>query len=335
MPVEPVANAVVPSDHVGVPQPTLPNFFIVGAGKAGTTSLHRYLAQHPQVYMSPLKEPCYFASEIRPENLSPQLQRHIRLQSKALPRHIHDGQPFRPFGWMVSDWDDYLRLFQDAKDQKAIGEASAAYLWSQTAARNIHARIPGARILMFLRDPAERAFSHYLHQVSIGMTRATFRDHIEQCARGGHTELGALYPFLEIGLYSEQVKRFLDLFPRPQIRIDWYEEAWRQPAQLLAEIFEFLDVDPTFQPDTSLRNHGRRAPRWVTASYFLRKLRVWPALRALVPEALHPRLRGMAFRHGKSLKMDPSDRQYLIAYYREDIAKLSTLLNRDLSAWLR
>ena len=65
---------------------------------------------------------------------------------------------------------------------------------------------------MILRDPAERAFSHYLHQLSVGLTRATFREHIEACARGGQRTIGTLYPFLEIGLYYHQVKRYLERF---------------------------------------------------------------------------------------------------------------------------
>ena len=69
------------------------------------------------------------------------------------------------------------------------------------------------------------------------------------------------YPFLEIGLYYEQVKRYLERFPRERIRIYWYEEAWRQPGRLMADLFEFLGVDPAFQPDLSRRSLERRAPR--------------------------------------------------------------------------
>src|SRR5262245_13886221 len=125
--------------------PQLPNFFLVGTGKAGTTSLHRYLQQHPQIYMSPVKEPSYFASEIRPENLTEPLRRHVRLQSRELAKHLADGKPVSPLGWLAAEWDDYLRLFAKVKNEKAIGEASAIYLWSETAARNIHARIPAAK----------------------------------------------------------------------------------------------------------------------------------------------------------------------------------------------
>ena len=319
----------------GVSHPRLPNFFIVGTGKAGTTSLHRYLRQHPQIYMSPVKEPCYFASEIRGPALGKAFERNLRRQSLQLPKVLNDGRPAKPLGWLVTDWDDYLRLFQQAEGETAIGEASAAYLWSETAAANIHARIPNARIVMVLRDPAERAFSQYLHQLAVGLTRSTFRQHIEECAEGGPREMGVHYPFLEIGLYYRQVQRYLELFPRDRIRIYWFEEDWRQPARLLRDLFEFLEVDAGFQPDISRKYLERRAPRWAAMHYFLKEWRLWYPLRALVPPDLRTGVRQFVFRPARSLQLDPSDRQYLVDYYFEDVRKLAALLDRDLSAWLR
>ena len=313
----------------------LPNFFIAGTGKAGTTSLYDYLRQHPQIYMSPVKEPGYFAAEIRAENLSAPVQRHVRRQSRELPKVLHDGRPVKPLGWLAGDWEDYLRLFQNANGARAIGEASAAYLWSETAARNIHAAIPGARIIVILRDPAERAFSQYLHQVSVGLTRSTFREHLQECARGGHKEFSHLYPFLEVGLYYRQVKRFLDAFPREQIRIYRYEDAWRKPARMLADVFTFLGVDSGFSVDTSKRSLERRVPRAVAAHFFLKKFHVWYPMRALVPEGVRPLLRGIAFRNGKSIQMDARDRAFLVDYYHDDVGRLAELLGRELTAWLR
>ncbi|HXA49560.1 MAG TPA: sulfotransferase [Candidatus Acidoferrum sp.] len=308
-----------------------PNFFVVGAAKAGTTSLYRYLSQHPQIYMSPVKEPCYFASEIRAGNLSAPMQRHIRLQSKSLARLLNDGRPTNPMGWLVCDWDEYLRLFRQVQNEVAVGEASAAYLWSATAAANIHARCPDARIVMILRDPAERAFSQYLHQLSVGLTRASFREHITQCMASGPRELGITYPFLEIGLYAQQVRRYLDCFPREQIRIYWYEEAWRHPEAFLTDVFRFLRVDSDIEPDTSNKALERRAPRFATMHYFLKRSGLWRPLRAMAPV----RLRSGSFRSGSSLTLDPADRRVLVDYYREDVSALAALLDRDLSAWLR
>ena len=312
-----------------------PNFFVVGAGKAGTTSLHRYLAQHPQIYMSPVKEPCYFAAEVRAETLSAPVQKHVRLQSRSLAAVLDDGRPTSPMGWLAGEWEEYLRLFQQVKDERAIGESSAIYLWSKSAPAKIRAQVPEAKIVMILRSPAERAFSQYLHQVSVGLTRAPFHEHLEQCLKAAPATMGIHHPFLEIGLYTEQVKRYLEHFPREQIRIYWYEEAWSEPARMLRDLFGFLDVDPEFQPDFSHRSHARRAPRYRTLHFLLKKLSLWYPLRALVPSAFGPRMKAFAFRQGQAIEMDPADRRRLVDYYREDIGKLAALLNRDLSDWLR
>jgi hypothetical protein len=311
----------------------LPNYFIVGTGKAGTTSLHAYLSQHPQIYMSPVKEPCYFAAEIRGQNLSEPVRRHVGKQSFHLADVVNDGLPVKPLGWLAGDWDDYLRLFQGVRDETAIGEASAAYLWSETAAAAIRSRIPEAKIVMILRDPAERAFSHYLHQLAVGLTRSTFREHIKKCEHVSHEELSIWYPFLEIGLYSQQVKRYLDLFPHENVRIYWYEEVWPQQGRLLADLFAFLDVDATFCPDTTRKSHKRRAPRIPRAHHFFKKHRLWYPLKALIPGSLQPHVQKLLFR-SDSLTMEAGDRQYLVDYYRKDIGKLESLLGRDLSGWL-
>ena len=249
--------------------------------------------------MSPVKEPCFFASEIRPENLVPEFPApQFRLQSRPLPKLIRDGKPFDPYGWLPGSWEEYLRLFQDVREETVIGEASAAYLWSPTAAENIRQRIPEARIAMVLRDPSDRAFSQYLHLASVGMTRASFREHLEQSARGGFDKIGPLHPFLEVGLYHQQVKRFLDAFPRDHIRIYWYEEDWGQPARMLADLFGFLGVDDSFQPEMGHRDHERRAPRSLGVHYLLKKLKFWYPLRSLVPDSLRPGFKKLAFRNG-------------------------------------
>jgi Sulfotransferase family len=312
-----------------------PNFVVVGAGKTGTTSLYRYLRQHPEIYMSPIKEPGYFASELRAGNLSRDFARHVRRQTRELPRYLDDNLPVKPLGWLVSEWDDYLRLFQRARDEKAIGEATASYLWSATSAANIRARIPNARIVMILRDPAERAFSQYMHQLAAGLTRYTFRQQIEKATRTSGPQLSILHPFLEIGLYCQQVKRYLDVFPNENIRIYWYEDDWRQPARLMSDLFGFLGVDPSFVPDLSERSLQQRAPRLASVNYLLQKSNVWPSMKGIVPPAMRTRLRRLAFRNGCTVAMDPKDREYLIGYYREDIIALSALLNRDLSRWLQ
>jgi hypothetical protein len=313
----------------------LPNFFLVGAPKAGTTSLYGYLRQHPQIYMSPVKEPNYFSAEVRPERFHQEFQQAAANAAGRLRRFLDNpvsGAPY-PQG-IVGEWEDYLKLFRNAREETAIGEASVCYLWSATAAANIGGAIPDARIIMILRDPAERAFSQYLHNARDGVVRGSFREQIERGARNTEREFQPLYPFLENGSYYAQVKRYLDAFPRERVRILIYEEAWLDPARTLRDIFEFLRVDAAFCPDLSSKELEGRAPRSMTANYLLNKSGAGPRLRALLPKEVRSRARTILFKPGGSVAMEAGDRAFLKDYYREDVAKLADLLGRNLDPWL-
>jgi len=298
--------------------------------------LYRYLSQHGRIYVSPVKEPSYFSSEVRPERFRREYRQRAQQAADRVSRYLARPIPEGPCPeGIVGTWANYLRLFQSAGDETAVGEGSVCYLWSETAAANISAAIPGAKIIMILRDPAERAFSQYLHNARDGVVRGSFREQIGLAVRNTQREFQPLYPFLENGLYYGQVKRYLDLFPRESVRIFIYEEAWRDPARLLREIFEFLDVDPAFQVDFTARELPQRAPRFITANYLLQKSRIGARLRALAPESVRSRARSLLFKPTGSVAIDPQDREYLRDYCREDINQLAELLGRDLSLWLR
>jgi sulfotransferase family protein len=147
---------------------------------------------------------------------------------------------------------------------------------------------------LVLRNPVEMAFSMYLHSLRSLGTQHTFREAIERGLdqRGGKIDFW--YPFLDIGLYYEQVKRYLQTFPEERVRIYWYEEYQSEPALMLADVFRFLEVDPVFSPDIS--------KRYLEA--------------------------------GTSEVMDPADRTLLIEFYKDDVRKLADLLKSDLSSWL-
>jgi hypothetical protein len=312
----------------------LPNFFLVGAPKAGTTSLYHYLDQHPQVYMSPMKEPCYFASELRPANFSDELQPWISRTVLAAQQYLDGPMQEKRFAGLILEWDDYVRLFQNVREETAIGEASVCYLWSESAARNIAARMPGAKILMILRNPVDRAFSQYLHAATCGAVVRSFPAQIRGAPASSDGRFERVYPFLEFGMYAGQVKRYLDLFPRENVRIHLYEDYQKRPAQMLADIFRFLQVDSSFTPDRSVRSLEPRVPKFAAVTYFLKKYGIWDRAGELSPRLLRPLLRTMAFRRRQSLAMARNDREYLIDYYREDVRKLSQLLGRDLPGWL-
>jgi len=313
---------------------TLPNFFVVGAPKAGTTTLYHYLDQHPQIYMSPIKEPNYFATEIRPQNLGEELQEQAVRDLAALQEYLWGPMNEKRFGGMVTEWDDYLRLFRGVKGEKAIGEASVCYLWSKTAAQNIHDAVGRAKIVMILRDPADRAFSQYLEALANGRIKSSFADQIEESRTRKDDKFHLMHPFLELGRYHEQVRRYMEQFGEENILILFYESYGNQLAQCLREVYQFLDVDPDFASGASQRLLEPQVPRLSAAMRLLRKYGVSQQIRKLSPAGLERFLRGAAFRKRRSLVMSREDRNCLIEYYEDDIRKLSHLLHRDLTAWL-
>ncbi len=311
------------------PPGRLPNFFIVGAPKAGSTSLYHYLDQHPQVFMSPVKEPCYFASEIRPENFASEYARQVKRDLAGLQLYLSGPMMEKRPGGLVTDWHQYLSLFAAANSETALGEASVCYLWSATAAANIRSRIPHARIIMILRHPAERAFSQWMHGLSAGWIRRPFREHIEAGLRNHGAKFGTEFPFLELGLYYSQVKRYLDTFPPEQVRIGLYGE-----EDQYSRVLEFLGVQASFQPDMSRRHLEVRVPRNLNAGHYLKSTGIWQRARDMCPPALLPLARRLVQRPRRTIRMEARDRAFLCGYYREDVLRLADLLNRDLSDWL-
>src|SRR5215469_4673603 len=131
-----------------------PSFFIIGAANSGTTSLYGWLKQHPEIFMPALKEPHYF-SQIRPSYE----QRYLRTY--------------------VTDSRAYLKLFCRGACSRAIGEASPSYLFDREAPLRIRSVVPHAKIIVLLRDPLERAQSHYLMDVREGVQERTFDEAVK------------------------------------------------------------------------------------------------------------------------------------------------------------
>lgn len=167
----------------------LPTFFIVGAAKAGTTSLYAYLKHHPQVVFFDMKEPHFYAG----------------LHPSPSQRHRIPG---------VQDRRDYLALFRKASSSVAIGDASPSYRWSAVAPFRIRDDIPDAKIIVLLRDPVERAFSHYLMDHREGVTDLGFYDALVTDMNRPDKGWGISQLYVEIGMYASPLERYLDVFPR-------------------------------------------------------------------------------------------------------------------------
>lgn len=279
-----------------------PNFFIAGAPKAGTDLLYYQLDQHPQIYMSPLKEPNYFASEVRLRNFHPSLRPQVECGVSSMRAYLDAEVLSKRFGGIITDISDYKRLFAATRSEVAIGEGSVCYLWSRTAASAIADVLPQARIIIVLMDPAERAFHQYLKSLSDRTVGHSFSEHLElgfKDKNEANSEIRLFNPFLGFGEYAEQVKRYLKHFPRHQLSISLYEDTQADYDRWFANILSFLDVYSTFRPsDVDVPSK--------------------PHLSEDVPAP----------------QLLPADRARLVEYYRDDILCLQDLIRRDLSAWL-
>jgi hypothetical protein len=294
---------------------TMPNFLIVGAARSGTTALYQYLRQHPQVYMCPVKEPGFFAFEgEEPGSGEPEhdrTKRSIRRPASAL---------------RITDVDTYRALFQDVSDEAAIGEASPVYLIYPRAAQRVRHYIPEAKLIAILRDPVERAYSAYVMKgLHVGGGRGAFG----QAARN-----------IYWGFYYTHLIRYFDIFDPAQIRVYLYEDFRADPVGILRDVFCFLGVSETFEPDLSIEYNVSGIPRNRVWHALLRGSRPMKSiLRPLIPSTLRQRSTyylGKLQRKGltKPPPLELDVRAELIQVYREDILKLQKLLQRNLSAWL-
>ena len=283
-----------------------PNLFLVGAQKSGTTSLYEYLKMHPQIFMSPLKEPHFFSQD-----------------------RVNVDRDF-----MVTQECDYLRLFEGGETFQYIGEASQSYLWHSEVPHRIKDKSPDAKIIIILRDPVERAFSHYLMDFLDGIPQRPFIDFLvnEKVAKEKVYGTGHLY--IDLGRYYEQVNRYFQIFGRDQVRVLLFEDLVRDPTNLLNEIAGFLNIDkepmstiPT--PDTAFNDY--KAPQNNLIQYIMRfrELRIW--WRKIIPVGIRYNFR-VNFLAKKSPKpfLDPKARQFLVSIYEPEIAELEILLNREL-----
>jgi Sulfotransferase domain len=306
----------------------LPDFFIVGTPKAGTTSLYHYLGECPGVYMSPIKEPCYFAAEMRLSFFDAKYQAQVDGDLPALRAYLNGPMTERRDGGIVSEWEDYLNLFRNAGAARAVGEARVCYLWSRAAPELISSAVPNARIIMILRDPVERAFSQYLHGLTNGLIHGNFAEQIDAGLRGADRGIGPAYPFLEFGLYRDQVRRYLSRFPPENIRIYDYAEYNRQPERVLADIFHLLGI--TARPARPARVLEPHIPRSRSLARVLRTA----GTKAALPSPLRHLARRVMYKSRPSLQMPREQRDFLRSYYRDDVAGLSDLLKRDFGHWL-
>ncbi len=294
----------------------IPDFFIIGAQKCGTDALYQALRRHPEVYMSPEKEPSYFMMDGALPN--------FRIPSSAYARRL------------VCDWDRYQRLFDGVTDHKAIGEASAIYLSSyfpeQTAAR-ICERIPEARLIALVRQPADRAYSaHTFYHARELEPLADFSDALSaELARLTDGTCPDIRHYRN-GCYFRNLKPYFDIFPRNQIRVYLFEEWNSQPAYVLRDIFRFLGVDEDVSINVERVNVTSLYRSRFLRRFFINPGRVGRWLQSVAPGPALERLR--RWNQVTPPPFPPEIRRSLTLAYRDEILALQRLLGKDLSSWL-
>jgi hypothetical protein len=213
------------------PPRRLPDFFIVGHPKSGTTALWDMLKGHPQIYTSAVKEPYFLADELRPPAATP-----------------------RSFGWTPATLEEYLSLFAEAAPEQRAGEASAPYLWSRTAAGRIAEVQPQARIIAILREPA--SFLHSLHLQLVQIYIEPEKDMRKAIALEADRREGRCLPsnrfwgphgtlYSDYVRYGEQLRRYHAHFPREQVLVLIYDDYRRDNEATLRKVQRFLEIDDT------------------------------------------------------------------------------------------
>jgi hypothetical protein len=295
-----------------------PSFVIAGAPRAGTTWLYSNLNKHPDVFLTPNKEPRYYS-----------VNETDRLSFTG------PGDD-RWLSHLVQDRDSYEALYSGAKDGQLRGEASSDYLYrSEMAAARIHRDVPSARIVFILRNPTQRAYSNWLQHVQYDREPLPFGKALD--AEEERIGLGWAWwwHYTKRGFYSEQLEPFLNTFPSDQILIVLHDELQRDPRGLMKKVCGFLEIDPVVDDQISKRkNHSlvARSPAHRTARRMLKPAAA--ASRHLLPQGVEGRMRRWYHRKTLGPSMSDADHRRLRRTFSRDTERLAGMTGLDLSAWL-
>ena len=298
----------------------LPDFFVAGAPKAGTTALHAALARHPALFMSAVKEPKFFLTDGPPP-------------TRGGPG---DVQTYREHVWRRAD---YEALFEPAPAGVLRGESTPFYLYNRDAQRRIHALIPDAKLIVILRDPVERAHSNWTHLWSAGLDPSG--DFVQACAEEENRIAAGwadFWHYTALGRYGEQLEHLYTVFPREQVFVFRYRDLVENPAQVLDQVCAFLGVPQgvlTEVPRENVTAHPQRSVRYRAMS---RAVRTSTAVSRALPgaSAMTGSLERILQRDSPPRQpLTWEQRQALIPRFDADIRLLEVITGEDFSDWLQ
>ena len=296
----------------------MPTFFIVGAARSGTTSLDRYLSQHPEIYITQRKETHFFAANHFPRS-GP--------GDEGLNRRV------------IHDEEQYTQLFAGVAGEKEIGESSVFYLCFPGVAERIARSVPGAKIIILLREPVERAYSAYMHLVRDGRETLGFAEGLSKEEERRQQGFEPMWWYKELGLYYSQIKYYLDVFGRDQVKVLLYNELYTNLDEVLREVFAFLTVKEDVMIDTSIHYNPAGVPKSRKLYTLLNNFIHNPGtlekrVKSLVPPQLRAAWASKAMATLlRPVPPDPWIQAQLKEYFAEDVRKLEHLLQRDLQCW--
>jgi hypothetical protein len=288
-----------PMTTAATPRLLWPNLFVVGAAKAGTTSLWRYLDQHPAVFMSPVKEPHFFSSFV--PGLFP----------------------------AVKEEEEYLQLFAAGRDATLRGEASPSYLWDPRSPAAIKSASPEAKIVIALRDPVERAYAFYWTGVKYGGRTESFLEAVRREVALPEPEWPSTL-YVGYSLYADGVRRYLDAFG-DAVTVIFFEELGRDTRGELRRLFARLGVDPAPADAMDVERHNSFAlPRNELSRRVLTFRPLRDAARAVVPARLRPRVERILLSSPPRPEMEPEARRLLEEAFAPERPRLEAMLGRQL-----
>lgn len=271
---------------------SLPNFLIVGAMKCGTSTLKGYLQLHDNIFM--------------------------------VPREIHffdrDSNYRRGIKW-------YEEFFRGASHQKAVGEKTPNYCYGPSVPGRIHEYLPQAKLIWIFRDPVARAYSHYWHFVRRGRELSSFESALTGIIGADQTNENNYEGYLKVGVYAEQVSRYLEFFPKDQMQFLLLEDLVSDPESTVKRVFNFLGVDPDMEIKKRVKQNVGFMPRSAYLNWTVRRL-----FKLSVADALLEKI-NQSFARPKYPPMKEQTRVQLKRYYERPNSELAKLIGINLSAW--